>query len=133
MSYLCAMIRENIVGRLYDLNMTQRAVSKTTGIEYSALNLFLNGRKGLWYNRIQSILDVVGLTATGSIKTDTPLSIQKSCWMEIRESKKSVRRIAEDLDIGYCTLSNFLHGRIGMSVEKVERLMEYLNIKLLPM
>lgn len=126
------MIRENIIGRLYDLKMSQMEISKTTGIEYSALNTFLNGHKGLWFERVQSLLDEVGLSAEGTYKSDTPLSIQKSCWMEIKSKKINVRETAKSLNIGYCTLTNFLHGRIGMSVDKVERLMSFLGIKLVP-
>lgn len=132
MLYLCSMIRENISLRMYDLNMTQRTLSKTTGIEYTAINTYLNGHKGMWFERVQSILDEVGLSAEGTYKSDTPLSIQKSCWMEIKKKNINVRETAKTLNIGYCTLTNFLHGRIGMSIDKVERLMSFLGIKLVP-
>lgn len=49
---------------------------------------------------------------------------------EIRSCGLSVYRVAEDCDIAESQLHNFLHGKCGLGLAKVDRLAEYLGLKL---
>lgn len=126
------MIRERIVARMHDIKQTQTSVSKGTGIEYTAINTFLNNRKGMWFGRVQQMLDFIGLTAEGEIAAESHQGIQRAAWVEIRCRKLGVASVAKETGVSYGTLNGFINNKGGMSIEKVERLMEVLNIELKP-
>ena len=126
------MIRESIIRRMRETRKSQRKVSDETGIEYTAVNTFLNNRKGMWFYRVQKILDYVGLSAEGTIPSASSQTIQTAAWMEMRVRKISVQDMATELGVSYNTLNGFTCGKSGMSIDKVEELMERLDIRLLP-
>lgn len=124
------MISEKIRLRMLELHISQRELSRELGIEYTALNTFLNGRKGMWYERIQKILLYVGLTAEGSVTSGRMQPIRDAVWLESRIQRKTLRALSRDTGIAYGNLVGFVHGRCGMSHRNVEMLMEKLDIKL---
>jgi len=132
MYYLCRVIQEEIQRRMRETRRSQRSVSIDTGIEYSALNTFLNNRKGMWFGRVQSVLTCVGLYAVGSVQKEEPMTIQQAALLEIRHRRLNIGSIAKDIDVSYSLLQSFLHDNRGMKLDKVESLMSILGIKLVP-
>lgn len=124
------MIRERIISRMHDLRQTQTSVSKGTGIEYTAINTFLNNKKGMWFDRVQQMLDYVGLTAEGTVSSSEAQGIQHAAWVEIRCRKLGIASVAKQAGMSYGTLNGFINNKGGMSIDKVERLMEVLGIEL---
>lgn len=126
------MIREQIISRMHDSKLTQVSLSKATGIEYTAINTFLNNRKGMWFGRVQMMLDHVGLSAEGSVPSKEIQGIQKAIWLEMRCRNLNAASIAKDAGMSYGTLNGFINNKVGMSIGKVERLMDLLGISLVP-
>lgn len=124
------MIQEIIISRAHDIRKSQRAICEETGIEYTALNTYLNKKKGMWFVRVQKVLDNLGLSAVGSVESSTPMTIQKAAWLEIRCRKLGIRQIADDIGVSYGMLNNFVNGNGGMHLDKVERLIDRLDIKI---
>lgn len=126
------MIREQIISRMHDNKLTQVSLSKETGIEYTAINTFLNNKKGMWFGRVQKMLDHVGLSAEGSVPSKGLQGIQKAVWLELRCRNLNATSIAKDAGMSYGTLNGFINNKVGMSIGKVERLMTILGIDLVP-
>lgn len=124
------MLRERIISRMHETHQTQRSLSRGTGIEYTAINTFLNGHKGMWFYRIQQILDYLNLSAEGSVPSPERKGIQHTIWVELRCRKLKVKDIADRLDVSYGSLNSFVTNKGGMSVYKVEQLMNMLGIEL---
>lgn len=127
------MIREKLITRMHDMRQTQISVSKGTGIEYTAINTFLNNRKGMWFERVQQMLDFVGLTAEGTVPVNEKQGIQRAAWVEIRCRKLGIAAVAKQAGVSYGTLNGFINNKGGMSIDKVEKLMDVLGIELRPL
>ena len=58
------------------------------------------------------------------------LPLTEQLRREIRSCGLSVYRVAKDCDIAEPQLHNFLHGKSGLGMAKIDRLAEYLGLKL---
>lgn len=126
------MVRETIKDRMKELGVTQQMLSNMTGIEYTAINQFVNNRKSIWYYRLQDILDYLKLDASCSCDIGERRSIQKAVWLEMKLGNRRIATMAKEMDMSYTVLCDFVNGRGGMSVKRVEQLMDKLDIKLIP-
>jgi hypothetical protein len=50
----------------------------------------------------------------------------------IRDDTRSLRAIAREIDLDPGVLSRFMHGRSGLAIPTLERLVELLNLELVP-
>lgn len=124
------MIRERIKEHIKESGLTQIEICEKLGVGYSTLNTFLNGKKGMWINHVQQLLDIVGLSAEGECHPSKSQSMRKAIWVEMHYKQYPMQIVAKDLDISYSSLSGFVNGTGCMSVERVENVMKYLGIGL---
>lgn len=126
-----SIIREAIVLRMRRSHITQREISKALGIDYSTLNTFLSGKKSMWFWRVQSIFDYLGLSAEGDFSGNVQ-SLREAIWLEMRYKKLHITDLATALGISYGALNTFLNGNGGISTKRVERIIEYLGLRIIP-
>lgn len=123
------MIREKIKTTMKERNITQRSLCTDTGIEYSAFNTFVNNKKGLYYEKVQMVLDYLGLEAIGTFKMEDT-SMRNAICVEMKLRNIKMPHVAKELGRSYCSVWNYINGKEGMSLEDVETLMCMLNITL---
>ena len=58
------------------------------------------------------------------------LSLTEQLRREIRSCGLTVYRVAKDCEIAESQLHNFLRGKCGLGLDKVDRLAEYLGLRL---
>lgn len=109
--------------------ITQRKLCSDVGIEYSAFNTFVNNRKGLYYDKVQMVLDYLGLEAIGTFKMEDA-SVRNAINVEMKLKNIKMPLVAKELGRSYCSVWNYINGKEGMSLEDVETLMNMLNITL---
>lgn len=126
------MIREIIKQQIKEQKITQRRICKDTGIEYSALNTFLNGKKGIWYSRMQTLLDYLHIDAVCGCDIGERRTIQKAVWLEMRVNGRRIDPLAKETGHSYSSINEFVNGKSGIDIECAEQIMGILGITLQP-
>ena len=112
-------------------HVTQRELSSALGIDYSTLNSFLRGKKSMWFWRIQCIMDYLGLHTEGEFAGGEQ-SISQAAWLEMRHRKIKPADLAAEVGMSYGALTTFLNGNGGISLDRAERIIEYLGLRIKP-
>lgn len=108
-----------------ELGVSSRALCKDIGINEPNFSAYLNGRRRLPYKDLEIILGYLGLVLSGGRIRD---SIRFAMW----EKGIGTNQLAEKCGLVTTSLSSFLTGQRGMGYEKIEKIADFLGLRLEP-
>lgn len=142
-------IREKIALRIKELGISKKIVCEDLGLVQQNFSTFLTGKRGCPIDDVERLVMYLGLTVrpkdykpertdlakAGNSPVDLSAKytlIRQKIRLRVNETEQPLNKVAASAGVNMHSLSSYLTGKRGLNIEHVEKLLEVLDLALVP-
>lgn len=142
-------IREKIALRIKELGISKKVICEDLGLIQQNFSTFLTGKRGCPIDDVEKLMMYLGLTVrpkdyrpakSDSTKVEVAnvdpearyTLMRQKIRLRINELGQPLNKIAASAEVNMHSLSSYLTGKRGLNIEHVEKLLEILDLTLIP-